>query len=76
MAQPNEPFISFDYSLTSRRSLPDEFYRLYNLKVLNLSNNALTSLSPLVEQLFNLTELLLGFNQLSSLPEQYLRAMR
>jgi Leucine-rich repeat (LRR) protein len=43
-----------------------------NQRQLNAMCNLLTELSPSIEWLYNLTELNVAFNQLQSLPEQYL----
>jgi Leucine-rich repeat (LRR) protein len=55
--------------------LPDVFFHLVHLKVVDLSLNSIAVLPPAVSQLTNLAELYIGFNQLRELPEQALKSL-
>jgi Leucine-rich repeat (LRR) protein len=55
--------------------LPDVFFHLVHLKVVDLSLNSIAVLPPSVSQLTNLAELYIGFNQLRELPEQALKSL-
>ena len=56
-------------------TLPDVFFGLTHLTVIDLSVNRLAQLPPAVSQLRSLRELYLGFNRLRELPEQALRSL-
>ena len=58
------------WNLNDRKltSLPDEFFLLTALRVLNLANNGLSSLPPSISKLVNLQVLDVSVNQLEELP--------
>ena len=59
----------FTDDLSKLTEIPEEVFKLKNLKVLNLSYNKISNLPESLGKLTSLNELYLSGNQLTSLPE-------
>jgi Leucine-rich repeat (LRR) protein len=60
--------IDLDFSCNDLPSIPDVIYKMKRLRRLNLSNNLITDVAPLIDHLEELVSLNLSRNQLKSLP--------
>lgn len=65
-----EKISSVEIEKRDLETIPDKIYEFKNLKLLNLSGNLITSISPKIKNLINLEEIYLDRNLIEELPEE------